>query len=227
MGRASTRRAAERAEIYNVGGWYDSPMDAPPSPSAAPAMGAPAAADSTNTIIIMLLLFALALSMMGVDVFIIASGIAGEVRRAVGPPISGLLSGMGYSAGTIIDKSADVAADAAKTGVDIAEGTAQSVGDLLIQASGARSLDDAVNRGKARAPRDPRPSDGDASIQKPISAGKAGWCLVGEYEGKRGCVAVGEADRCLSGQLFPSQALCMNPTQSSNMQGQPPAFVRQ
>ena len=198
----------------------------PPTPPAAP-VGAPPSAPPAEggayPAIIMCLLFVIVASMLGVDMFMILSNLGKEARRVFGPPINGLFSGLGYSTGTIIDKSADVAADTAKIGVDIAEGTVQSVGDLLIKASGegGRSLDDSVNRARPRAPNDPRPSDGGVAAQKPISAGKAGWCLTGEYQGTRGCVSVGEADRCLSGQLFQSQALCMNPTQSNNMQGQP------
>jgi hypothetical protein len=49
-------------------------------------------------------------------------------------------------------------------------------------------------------------------IKNPITAGKQGWCLVGEYQGKRGCIEVSEHDRCLSGQVFPNQKMCLNPT---------------
>ena len=191
--------------------------------SALPSAPAPPADNGAYPAIIMTLLFVIAMSMMGVDMFMILSNFGKEVRRIAGPPINGLFSGLGYSTGTIIDRTADVAADTAKVGVDIAEGTVQSVGDLLIKASGegVRSLDDSVNRTRRRPSNDPRPSDGALPAQKSISAGKAGWCLVGEYQGMRGCASVGEADKCLSGQRFASQALCMNPTQSNNMQGQP------
>ena len=48
-------------------------------------------------------------------------------------------------------------------------------------------------------------------IQKPISSGKSGWCLVGEYANKRGCIEVSETDKCMSGQVFPNQKMCLNP----------------
>ena len=62
--------------------------------------------------------------------------------------------------------------------------------------------------------RGPEPSHDNASnpIQNPIATSKSNWCLVGEYDGKRGCVEVGESDKCISNQLFPSQQLCLNPT---------------
>jgi hypothetical protein len=66
--------------------------------------------------------------------------------------------------------------------------------------------------------KEPAPSTTENPVQKPITSGKTGWCLVGEYEGKNGCVAVGEQDRCLSGQIFPSQVSCMNPSNYASKQ---------
>jgi len=43
------------------------------------------------------------------------------------------------------------------------------------------------------------------------SAGKAGWCFVGEDRGFRTCAEVGVNDECMSGDIFPSQELCINP----------------
>jgi hypothetical protein len=43
------------------------------------------------------------------------------------------------------------------------------------------------------------------------SAGKAGWCFVGEDRGFRTCAEVGVNDQCMSGDIFPSQELCINP----------------
>ena len=41
--------------------------------------------------------------------------------------------------------------------------------------------------------------------------GKAGWCLIGEDRGYRTCSKVGENDKCMSGDIFPTQQLCINP----------------
>jgi hypothetical protein len=43
------------------------------------------------------------------------------------------------------------------------------------------------------------------------SSNKKGWCLIGSYEGIRSCSRVGEADTCMSGDIFPSQDICVNP----------------
>jgi cytoskeletal protein RodZ len=41
--------------------------------------------------------------------------------------------------------------------------------------------------------------------------GKAGWCYIGSDQGYRSCSQVGEADTCMSGNIFPTQDICVNP----------------
>jgi hypothetical protein len=40
---------------------------------------------------------------------------------------------------------------------------------------------------------------------------KSGWCYIGEDRGFRTCAEVGPNDKCISGDIFPSQDLCVNP----------------
>lgn len=51
----------------------------------------------------------------------------------------------------------------------------------------------------------PKPYD---SVQ---TSGKAGWCFIGEDQGVRTCSDIGVNDTCMSGDVFPSQEICMNP----------------
>jgi len=41
---------------------------------------------------------------------------------------------------------------------------------------------------------------------------EAGWCYVGEEKGYRNCVEVGENDKCMSGDIFPTSQVCINPS---------------
>lgn len=43
------------------------------------------------------------------------------------------------------------------------------------------------------------------------SAGKSGWCYIGDDRGFRSCAQVGVNDTCMSGDIFPTQEICMNP----------------
>lgn len=52
------------------------------------------------------------------------------------------------------------------------------------------------------------PDDSRSSIQ---TTGKSGWCYIGGEKGVRSCAEIGVNDICMSGNVFPNQAICMNP----------------
>jgi hypothetical protein len=51
-----------------------------------------------------------------------------------------------------------------------------------------------------------------STIQSNKSSSKSGWCYIGQEKGYRSCLQVGENDTCMSGDIFPSQEICVNPT---------------
>jgi hypothetical protein len=186
---------------------------------------APASSFDSKTIIIVALVLILVISFLGINLLTITGNAFQQISDTIGPPIVNLLSAFGYTTGTVINKTADVVGDTAKTGVDIAQGTVYDVGNLIKDAStGVDSrakvtLDNAINSSSrispvdlSRPPKEPEAAPAENPIQKPISSGKSSWCLVGEYKEKRGCVEIDEHDKCLSGQVFPSQKMCLNPT---------------
>jgi hypothetical protein len=75
------------------------------------------------------------------------------------------------------------------------------------------SIDKTINESKPKI-NIPKPDNSVDPIQKPITSGKTNWCLVGEYQGKRGCIQVNDNSKCMSGQVFPSQQMCINPTRT-------------
>jgi hypothetical protein len=50
--------------------------------------------------------------------------------------------------------------------------------------------------------------DSYSSIQ---SGNKSGWCYIGEERGIRSCAEVGPNDQCMSGDIFPTSEVCVNP----------------
>lgn len=207
-----------------------------------------------NTVVIVLIIL-LIFPAIGLIILSVLGNTYKEITESSQPIISNFLKLFGYSTGTIINTSADVAGDAAKVGIDILEGSVHNVGNLvqgktgdyptdnttnLFSNSGSldstiqKKVDEAISkkignttvssgstgtgtgsgntRGTYRNPADVSPDNSDNKIQNPISSGKAGWCLTGEYQNKRGCVSVSESDQCLSGQIFPSKEMCLNPT---------------
>lgn len=69
----------------------------------------------------------------------------------------------------------------------------------------ADALDKALNDA-SKQPEEVRPEDSQSSLY-----GKAGWCYIGDDNGNRTCSQVGVNDKCMSGDIFPSQDICVNP----------------
>jgi hypothetical protein len=54
--------------------------------------------------------------------------------------------------------------------------------------------------------------DGGLKRPKPASpVAKSGFCYIGEGEGSRHCVSVSDKDVCMSGDVFPTMDVCINP----------------
>jgi len=53
--------------------------------------------------------------------------------------------------------------------------------------------------------------DSMSNIQQSKSTSKSGWCFIGEDRGFRSCIQVNENEKCMSGDIFPSQDICINP----------------
>ena len=54
-------------------------------------------------------------------------------------------------------------------------------------------------------------ADDSTSVTQMKPKSKAGFCYIGEDRGFRSCIEVGEGDVCMSGDIFPTQAICINP----------------
>ena len=171
---------------------------------------------SGKNMLIIVLVGLLALSFMGFNLLDYISNVIKTIIAVFTPIIRPILSLLGYTTGSVINKTADIVSDTAKTGIDIAEGTVQSVGDMLISASkggvDTTQLDSALNITRQQTINDPDADTTANPIQNPISSNKVGWCLVGEVADKRGCIMVDDEAKCMSGQIFPSKKMCLNPT---------------
>jgi hypothetical protein len=55
-------------------------------------------------------------------------------------------------------------------------------------------------------------ADDSTSVTQKHQAGKAGYCYIGEDRGFRSCVKVEAGDKCMSGQTFSRQDICVDPT---------------
>jgi len=181
--------------------------------------------------LIISLLALLIFSLLGINLL----NIFGNVFQVIGnffqaiinifkPLIYRVLSLFGYTTGAVINTTADVVAETTKTGIDIASGTVQSVGNLLknssqsmIDPNAKQMFDNTLNLSTIKTGI-PDADDTNSNIQTPIGTDKKQWCLVGDHQGRRSCVEIGQETKCMSGQIFPSQHQCLNPTLTQNIE---------
>ena len=55
----------------------------------------------------------------------------------------------------------------------------------------------------------PEPNENNS---KSTGSSSIGFCYIGEYDGTRSCASVNESSKCMSGDIFPSKDICVNPS---------------
>lgn len=70
---------------------------------------------------------------------------------------------------------------------------------------------DVLSKGLANLKKmSPMPDDA-TSVTQSSGRSKSGYCYIGEDRGFRSCIKVGENDQCMSGDIFPTMDICINP----------------
>ena len=149
-----------------------------------------------------------------------------------------ILAYFGYGVSETAKKTIDLTASGSKKAIDVASGTLTGGINVLQNglsrgsapstppASGG-SISSALTRGSASSESGgssppskgratdridyPMPDDAGSVTQLSKAKNKSGFCYIGEDRGFRSCISVGEGDTCMSGDIFPSQELCINP----------------
>ena len=206
----ASRSTNSKKTNYNLfSATNNSSLNTPPSTSTASSATSPSVQSSSSssndvsftlpplidwkTIMIIILVILVILSSYGIHVLNKSGNLLNNIVAKVKPLVDSLLDFVGYSTGTAINKTADI--------------TVQNIGNILIG-------DEAIGKPSSKNKRTLKEPEADApedTIQKSLSSSKTKWCLVGEYQNKRGCIDISESDKCMSGQIFPNEKMCLNP----------------
>lgn len=206
-------------------------MNVEPAPALPPA-SAPAfttafdetpssSSSSTTSFLLRALLVIVLLGLIGFNVFSYFDEIVAWLSETFGAPFRAVARFLGYAAADTAKTTVDVTAQGTKSVVDIAAGAATSGINVLqqtIESQGSQdgnqggnqgSQDDSLERALSHAKKQPpQPDDATSRTQR---TRKSGYCYIGEDRGFRSCIRVGEQDTCMSGDIFPTQAVCINP----------------
>lgn len=81
----------------------------------------------------------------------------------------------------------------------------------------AKTMDETINTPPPKYMNEVEADTTTSNIQTTPITKKGNWCYIGDYKDRRECVDIDDADRCLSGQIFPSQQMCLNPIINNNI----------
>ena len=127
----------------------------------------------------------------------------------------------GYNIGETIRQTTDVSDEGAKELVTAISKTVDAGVDVLEEksrlendSSTIKALSNAAKKNKQELEEsqqlNPDPDDADSRTQS--GSKKSGYCYIGEDRGFRSCIKVGINDNCMSGDIFPTEEICINPS---------------
>ena len=212
-----------------------------PAPALAPASAPSSTFDvqdagaSTTSLLIRGLLAVLILALIGFNVFTYLDDITAWFGNMFGAPFRSVAQTTVNVTAQGTKSAVDIAAGAATSGIDVLQQTLESSGPNQIKQDNDDNVNvnvkdkvkdkvnvkdkvkdkvrdndkDAVETALSHAKKQPpQPDDATSRTQR---TGKSGYCYIGEDRGFRSCIKVGEQDTCMSGDIFPTQAICINP----------------
>jgi hypothetical protein len=180
------------------------------------------------------LLVILILTFLGFNIFVYLAKGTEQLNNIFGPIVNFISSFFGKVTGQVIDVSAeggkavvDTGASAINTGLTAIQNVTpnsnitpnkpntsvpsvpvtQNQPDVMSNNTLNKALNSSQN--KEQSNNDYEADEASSSIQS--GPPKSGWCYIGEDRGFRTCAEVGVNDKCMSGDIFPSQEICINP----------------
>jgi hypothetical protein len=161
------------------------------------------------------------LAFLGINIFVYLAKGTQDIANFL-KPITDIFTKL---FGSVTSQIVDVSAEGAKAVVKTTAGAVESgltsvqkltpgdIKDTIPQEDimKTNTLNRALNSSKQANTQNDKYSedDTDSNIQK--GAGKSGWCYIGTDRGVRTCAQVGANDDCLSGDIFSTRDICVNP----------------
>ena len=157
-----------------------------------------------------------------------------KITTSIGNVITKVFDFFGSATGTVVDVTAEGAKDVIggsanliDTGLTdvqnaVAPNGAGSSSTLKSQpvkppsssqnvSSEQQSLNNALQQQQKQQQQQSQDYEASEAASTVNTTGNVAWCYVGEDRGFRTCAQVGVNDKCMSGDIFPTNELCINP----------------
>ena len=169
------------------------------------------------------------MGLLGINIFYYL----GDVSEYTGEIINPILKLVGYETSGVIKQTVKTSGVGADTAIDTTAKTlkgtislTEDVIDETLPSSNSTMARSKVNTTAQQnlntrpvVDRDVKPynddSDNTLTIDslstKSSSSSTIGYCYIGEDRGHRSCVSINDENMCMSGEIFPSRDVCVNP----------------
>jgi hypothetical protein len=173
------------------------------------------------------ILIILILAFLGFNIFVYLAKGTQDITNFFSPILKKLFGGAVMVTGEAVDVSAEGAKAVVAGTAGVLEKGLTAVQDITPQGAQSSVKGQSINQqqqppdimqqstlnkalnSSSQSQQDYQANEASSSVHN--SSGKAGWCFVGVDRGFRTCAEVGVNDTCMSGEIFPSQEICMNP----------------
>ena len=146
----------------------------------------------------------LILALLGLNLFTYLGKATDVTAQQIGP----LASTVGSGISSTTKQTVNVGAEGAKSLTDVAAGSITSGISILEKGLGGKDITEKDVTLAQHS--EPRPDEAGSTTQG--TRGKSGYCYIGQDRNIRSCIKVNQGDTCMSGDIFPTKDLCVNPT---------------
>ena len=174
------------------------------------------------------LLIILIFTFLGFNIFVYLAKGTEQLNNIFGPIVNFISNFFGKVTGQVIDVSAEggkavvnTGAGAIDTGLTAIQNVTPNKANTSVPSvpvtqnqpdvMSNNTLNKALNTSQNKQPSNTDYQADEASSSIQSGPPKSGWCYIGEDRGFRTCAQVGVNDKCMSGDIFPSQEICVNP----------------
>ena len=160
---------------------------------------------------------------LGINIFAYLAKGTQDITNIFKPLVDAIASLFGKATGQVINVSVEGAKGIVNTTAGVVDSGLTAVQDLakgtLVEntfpqpdITQSNALNRALNTTAQTGPNKNEYEADESSSNIQNGAPKAGWCFIGEDRGFRSCAKVGVNDKCMSGDIFLSHEICVNPS---------------
>jgi hypothetical protein len=167
----------------------------------------------------------LLLALIGFNIFAYLAKGTQSINEIFGPIFHKLLVALGMTASQTVDVAATGTKTVVNTTANVTDAGLTNVQKVLPTSNEHEHehedrKDISQNNAKNRALNTQKAAsigstnsyqEDDATSNIQMGSAKSGYCYIGEDRGYRSCAYVGESDKCISGEIFPTNEICINP----------------